>query len=51
MEGILTDRVYTQEQLDLAFDTIGYDYTNMTFNSSCGLFPGKEVATMSSLQT
>ena len=36
-------RTFTPEQLDKAFEIIQYeDYKNMTINSTCELFPGKD---------
>ena len=48
---ILRDRVYTAEQIDLAFDSLTppFDYNSMTFNSTCDLFPERPVEDMSSL--
>ena len=37
--------------MEKAFDTIGYNYTNMTYNSTCDLFPTKSPETMTSLMT
>ena len=36
---------------DKAFEIIGYNYDNMTYNSTCDLFPQKESANMSPLQS
>ena len=41
--------MYSTEQFDTAFSTIGYDYYNMTFNSSCDLFPTTAAVNMTSL--
>ena len=40
--SLATQRTFTPEQLDKAFEIINFDYLNMNVNSTCRLFDKPE---------